>query len=361
MTNDLTLLLRSRRLALWLLVATATLAIFGTLPLPEIVRVQFIALPGLVVAARALGLIDTYRSPLFIILIGVLGVNIVLCTWQRIFRQPGSSGGAAVGTRRRARLLLDVLVHLSLLAIVAGGVAKGVFGFVRTRNIYVGESTDVFFDFSRDADVPLGFSFKVLEREDTYYPLEALIGVSDRASSRKIELLELREGRPVELTGGGLVIAVDKLDASGKLLRLRATTDGRTDTAELQLTPGATGSYADVGSLRLALVAWKRELKGVRSRVACHENGALTREGWISPQGRLACRGVNFAQTAYGVDEAGKPFVGIQAVREPAAPLFWGGCIVFTLALPLFQVVRQDRWSAFPDAGGDAGGDQNSA
>lgn len=360
MTNDLPHLLRSRRLALWLLTATALLAGFGTLSLNATIRGQITALPGILAAARFFGVVDTYRSPLFVFLIGALGANILVCTWHRLFVLTGAPAAAA-GVKRHARRILDALVHLSLLAIVAGGVSKGVFGFVRTRNIYVGHSTDVFYDFDRDADMPLGFTLDVLDREDSYYPLQTRIGVSDRASGRKIDLLEIREGRPVELPGGGLVLTVEEPDKVANTLRLRTMSDGRTGMVELDLAAGGKASTADVGTFRLTLVAWKRELKGVRSRIACRENGSLVREGWISPQGRLTCRGVSFAQTAYGVDEVGKSFVGIQAVREPVAPLFWGGCIVFALALPLFQIVRQDRWLRSPAARGDAGGSQNSA
>lgn len=361
MTEGLLLFLRSRRLALVLLTATAALASFGTLPLSDALRGRLASLPGILAVARTLGLVDTYRSPLFVFLLVALGVNIVVCTWHRLFVVPGGPAAAAAGVRRHTRRILDALVHLSLLAIVAGGVAKGLFGFVRTQNIYVGHSTDVFYDFGRDADVPLGFRLEVLDREDTFYPLQARIGVSDRASGRKIDLLELRAGKPAELPGGGLELTLEEPDEAANLLRLRTTADGRNGTTEWEMAAGGESLVADVESFSLTLVAWKREIKGVRSRVACRANGVPIQEGWISPQGKLTCRGVSFAQTAYGADEYGKPFVGVQAVREPAAPLFWGGCIVFALALPLFQIVRKDRRFRPPAAGDGAGVSQNRA
>jgi hypothetical protein len=49
---------------------------------------------------------------------------------------------------------------------------------------------------------------------------------------------------------------------------------------------------------------------------------------------------VGFAMTAWGEDADGRPYVGIQAVRDPAAPLFWGGCLGLTVSLALFLPVR---------------------
>lgn len=81
----------------------------------------------------------------------------------------------------------------------------------------------------------------------------------------------------------------------------------------------------------------------VEALVSCAAAGRPTRSAWISPQERLACGGVHFALTAWGTDAAGRPFVGLQAVREPTAPLFWGGCIALTLLLPLFLAGRRQQ------------------
>ena len=328
--------LRSRRLAVALLIVAAILAASGTILAspPE----ESVLLPAwLLAAARFLGVIDTHRSPVFLSLVALIGLNLTFCTWRRV-ASLRFKGGAPAGGPRRLRLAVDVAMHLSLLAIAAGGAGKGLWGTVRTMNVHVGGATDVFFDFASGRDVPLGFTVEVLERQDTWYPLRALIGVSDSAAGAKIGLVEAVEGRTVAVPGADLSLRLEAADSAGGLLRLIAKGGGRTDAVELETVEGGKAS-ADVGPFRLTLVAWRRDIKGVRGRIACSGDGLPRQVGWISPRERVTCGGVGFAMTAWGEDSDGRPYVGIQAVRDPAAPLFWAGCIAFVISLTLLIAI----------------------
>jgi hypothetical protein len=338
MTPGFTEFVRSRRLAVSLLIGAAALAMLGTIFTAERAEPALASFPWLRAAARFLGVVDTPRSPVFLLLVAAIGVTMITCTWHRTTPLRGKAGGT-VAAPRRLRLALDAAMHLSLLAIVAGGVGKGVLGSVRTKNIHVGQAADAFFDFVRDADVSLGFTVEVRERMDSWHPGRAMIGLSDPATGAKIGLVEAVEGRTVAAPGANLSLRLEGFSPSGRVLRLAASGRGRTGTVDLEAAEGGKGS-ADFGALRLTLVAWKRELKGVRSLIACVGGGRAPQVGWISPQERLTCRGVSFAMTAWGTDPDGFPYVGIQAVRDPAAPLFWGGCIGFVVFLALFVTVR---------------------
>jgi hypothetical protein len=166
-----------------------------------------------------------------------------------------------------------------------------------------------------------------------------MIGVSDRAAGTKLGLVEAVEGRSVTVPATDVALRLEPFDAAGRMLRVAVSGRGRGGAAALSTQEGAQAT-ADLGDLRLTLVAWRRDAKDVRSRLACIAAGAPPRTGWISPRERLACGGVSFALTAWGNDPDGRPFVGIQAVRDPAAPLFWGGCAEFALTLVSFLGLR---------------------
>jgi hypothetical protein len=334
--SAVTSLLRSRRLAVALLIAAAALATSGTVLAPAVGESALRSLPWLLAAARFLGVVDTYRSPVFLSLVALIALSLSLCTWQRA---ASLRGGAPAGGPRRLRLALDVALHLSLLAIASGGAGKWLWGSVRTMNVHVGGVTDVFYDFGSGQDEPLGFTVEVLERQDTWYPLRAMIGVSDAGAGTRIGLVEAVEGRSVAVPGADLTLRLEGADPAGRILRLSASGGGRADTVELQTAEGGNATH-DIGALRLTLVAWRRDVRGVRSRIACSGGGIPRQVGWISPRERVTCRGVGFAMTAWGEDTDGRPYVGIQAVRDPAAPLFWGGCLAFTASLALFLPLR---------------------
>jgi hypothetical protein len=57
----------------------------------------------------------------------------------------------------------------------------------------------------------------------------------------------------------------------------------------------------------------------------------------------LEYKGTSIFQTAWGTDRYGNPYIGVQVARDPAAPLFWVGCVLFSISLPLFLYLRHGR------------------
>jgi len=84
-------------------------------------------------------------------------------------------------------------------------------------NVHVGQATDAFYDFTSGTDLPLGFTVEVLERQDTWYPLRAMIGVSDPAAGKRIGLVEAVEGRTVAVPGADLTLRLEAADPTGGL------------------------------------------------------------------------------------------------------------------------------------------------
>lgn len=340
---DVHKLLRSKKLALFLFLALALVSVYGTLSATEQARAFYLKGFGehFLPLGRFLGLVDTYHSPIFIALFLLLLLNIALCSWQR-FAGLGRAHDGAPGGRRRFIRWLDLILHLSILVILAGGAAKGALGFIGTKNIHVGLSTDVVFDWSREADVPLGFTIHLKDRVDEYYSGEFKIGVSVAETGEKIGLLQVKEGERTALPGGTGSIEVVKFDRRDWLLEMRVVYEGREELVVFEVKEGGD-TTGGIGPFSVTLVAWRQDLKTVRSLVAIEEGGKIVKEGWLTPNGRVAYKGTSLFQTAWGIDEYRNPYTGIQVTRDPGAPLFWAGCILFSLALPLYLAVRHRR------------------
>jgi len=121
---------------------------------------------------------------------------------------------------------------------------------------------------------------------------------------------------------------------------LARTAAGET-TVTLPLVAG--GDPVTAGGFRLAAAAWRRDVKDVRGRVRIIEGERVVHEGWLEVNGALSRRGTSLFLTSWGADEFGNQFLGVQYRRDPAAPVFWAGAILFALALPPFVLLRRRR------------------
>lgn len=322
--------LRSVRFTLLLLFALALLAGFGTVRgdaevAREAARTGFDL-------QRLFGLRRTFSSPAFLTAIFLLTLNIVLCTLHRC---------RGAGWKRRA-VTPDVLLHLSIVMVIAGGTGKVIHGVVRTVVVSVGTETGTVFDWTARADVPLGFTLRVERFLTEHYPFRARVGLSEPGTGRKIGIVEVVEGRPEGASVAGVKVALLGIDRERRQVDLSVTTPSSSGRVSLGLTAGLRAS-AQTGGVVCALVAYRDEEKGVKARLrAVRENG-LASEQWLSPGGSLEVDGTQIFLTAWGRDEFGNQFAGFQVARDPAAPLFWAGCILLACALPLHVVGKLRR------------------
>lgn len=336
--------LRSPKLAVILLLALALLAVLGTVLPPDDIRRFYGDLFGdrLLPAARAAGLIDTYSSPPFLFLSALLCLNIVYCTWHRFsLRRSALARGKGKPGRRRL-LWLDAFMHLAILVIIAGGVGKSLWGFIGTQYLLVGVETEKVYDWKSRAEAPLGFTLLLKEKVDDYLPLRLRVGVSDLASGEKLDLLEVKEGGSAALRDGNLKLGVKGYDPESGAVSLEVEREGRREVFSLSVKEGEQ-KYADFPPYRLTLVAFMHIFKRTRGRVAFIEEGRQVKEEWLEPNGRIAHRGLSIFQSTWGNDPYGNPYIGIQVARDPAAPVFWVGCILFSVALPLYFYFRHGR------------------
>lgn len=289
--------------------------------------------------ARILGVDATFRSPLFLGLLAALALNIMLCTLHRV--PPRLRGG----TRRRRKVAwLDAGVHLSLIMILVGGGGKALLGSVGTGYLFPDLPETTFTDPLRGTVFPLGFGIVLRERREEYYPLRLRLGVRDRATGRQLQQFEMVEGASGRAIAADSPITARVISTDGTVVLLAVDTAGATERVQLSLSPGV-GAAAAVGPYELVAIAYRRDLRTVRGRVAILEGERVVREAWLEVNGGVAHRGTHFFLTGWGADKYGNQFLGIQYSRDPLAPVFWAGAVVLTALLPLFLVLRHRRLS----------------
>jgi len=121
--------------AIWILVALAVVAILGVmigqnLP-PEAYTERYGSVLGTFV--HRAGLTGIFTSWYFLLLSAVLAVSLVACSLGRLRRI------AAAGGRGRLSRVGSLLLHLSLVVILAGGLVTTIFGFKYPAPVYLSE------------------------------------------------------------------------------------------------------------------------------------------------------------------------------------------------------------------------------
>jgi cytochrome c biogenesis protein len=330
--------LSSPRLAIVLLISVAVLSVLGTFT--QGVGDNGIRGPFLE-AARFLGFGDPFTHPLFVSLVAFLCLNIVFCTTQR-FTIRHKAAESSPSSRRRLLPWLDGGVHLSILVILAGGVIKGTMGFVATQYCFIGVPSNTAYEWRTDRELILDFAVIPREKVEEYHPLQARIGVKDSTSGEKVALLELWGGQKAGIPGGEARLRLIGRDRENGLVRFEVQEGDEQKILEVE---SRKGGRADVefGRYSFVLVAWREELKTVRTLMAILEGERVVKEEWLVPNSSIGYRGTHLYQTAWGVDEEGNSFVGIQFSRDPGAPIFWAGAVAFGVLLPAFLFVRHRR------------------
>lgn len=324
---------RSAKLTLALLLVLAVLSVLGTLPRASEGE---IATPRPATRVeRWLGIRETFSSPVFLAATSLLTANILFCTAQRY----------AHAGRRRVSMLPDLLMHLSLVLVVAGGTVKGFRSVVRTVPVPVGTEASSAYDWKAGSDQPLGFALRVVRLDTEYHPFRARVGLRDLRSTQKIGVIELLEGSQGTSVGGGVemrVLGVDRARNRADFLVKTPTGEGR---ISLSLESGPESS-AQFGELGFSLVAYKDEVKMVRAMINAMQESGLVTEAWLSPNEGVEIGGAQVSLTAWGRDRFGNPYAGFQISRDPGAPLFWAGCIFLVVTIPLHLILKRGRRAA---------------
>ncbi len=358
----------SVKLTLTLLLGLSIVAVFGTIwPVEQGTILRF----------------ELYFQSLwFRLLLGLLALNLSSCTWQtfirvfgekkRLLKQLRNAGSAeyktghdlacrdmdelssrlqaqgynvtltAEGLLARRGLIgrwaLPVL-HLSILVVMIGALASQL-GFVGTMNLYVTHQSDQYFDWDKEAEVPLGFTFRLDHFEPQYYPIDLRFATYDKDTRKQLQEFTSREGETVDISAE-LSVQVLRFFPEEKHLVLGVVRKGVLIGEYHSLSGERTyPNSIDLG-LEIKPTAFRDPLlKQLHSKVSILEHDEVVRQGVIEVNTPLVHRGVAIYQTAYSRDESGFWTCGFQLSKDPGEPLVWLGSIVMTLAILLVFFVR---------------------
>lgn len=266
--------------------------------------ISLVAIPGTFSENRTL-----YSSPPFLLLLGLFGINLVLCTQRRF------------ATISKPVLVLHGGVVVTLLGCILAS-----FGFVATVNMYEGTMVDHVYHWDREMDVPLGAGMALKKINWEFYPMPVRIGVLKGQS--KEGLFELKTGQGFDYNG--YRVSVGPVEAGSENLKLSVFENGRllgtfdTLSGKTDLPPDFPYSFK--------LVATKTpKLKRQWVDLALTDASGTVTEGSAEVNGPFQWSGLYFFNTQVALDPAGVPYAGIQIVRDPGRWLVFSGMAIVAI------------------------------
>ncbi|HEY3490269.1 MAG TPA: right-handed parallel beta-helix repeat-containing protein [Candidatus Deferrimicrobiaceae bacterium] len=275
------------------------------------------------------GSINLYRSPLFLAPALLLALNVACCAFTRL----------RTGQFRGFRAAVFLGLHAGLVMLMAGLVVDARFAFVGTQLYRVGERSAAYFDWRDNVDKSFPFTVEALGYTERYHPMDLQIGIRD-ASGGKHGPFHVREGVPFDVPGTGLTVVPRRFDISRKALTFDASLG---DLRVTGIRTGSSGASAP-GGFTVVPVAWADpEIAEYVARVRFVRPGIAPEVEEIRINHPGAFGGFTFCLTVARPDETGSRVIGLQMTREPGAPWFWAGALLFgvSLSIDLFRKARR--------------------
>lgn len=347
----------SVRLTITLLLGLAVISIAGTIRPVEANRFEIF-----------------FQTPAFRILLILLSLNLLACTWKTLKRNIDDHGrfkdlllgrksskpipltlnedetckelkrsrfclrsvdGGVVATRGRLGRWGSTVVHISLLFIMLGGIMSEL-GFVGTTMLPVGASTSKYFNWDYKVDLPLEFTLQLDSFEIIYYPIDVRFEAYAPDTREQLADIITREGETVNLPLPGMTAKVVRFVPFTQALYLDIFQDGKKIDSYITPSPKAKENPVNLldSELLIRLTGFKDPIdKQYQSKVSILEQGKVVKTGLIEVNQPLVHRGVAIFQTAYNQDEFGFWYSGFQLSKDPGEPLVWGGSILLIVGL----------------------------
>jgi hypothetical protein len=279
--------------------------------------ISLVAIPGTISENRTI-----YSSLPFLSLLGLFGMNLVLCTQRRF------------STISKPVLVLHGGVIVTLVGCIVAS-----FGFVATVNLYEGTMVDHVYRWDRKMDVPLGADMKLKKINWEFYPMPVKIGVL--RGQNKEKLFELKTGQSFDFKE--FRIAVGPVAFNSENLMLSIFEKGAF-IGSFNTLSGLTDLPADF-PFTFKLVAYKTpKLKRQWVDLTLTDTSGLVAEGTAEVNGPFQWRGLYFFNTQVERDPDGVPYAGIQIVQDPGRWLVFSGMVI--VAVGAFMATFR-RWYGF--------------
>lgn len=275
--------------------------------------IALVSIPGTITEDRT-----TYSSPLFLSLLGLFGINLILCTKRRF------------KTISKPVLILHGGVILTLLGFMVAS-----FGFVSTVNLYEGTTVDHVYRWDKEADVPLGVDMALKKINREFHPMPVKIGVMRGLNKEK--LFELKTGQSFEYND--YRIAVGPVQSNTENLKLSVFTNNKL-LGTYNTLSGVSDLPADFPySFKLVAYVIPKLKRQWVDLVLKNASGVIA-EGTAEVNGPFVWNGLYFFNTLVDRDPDGVPYAGIQIVRDPGRWLVFSGMVIVALGALLATLRR---------------------
>jgi hypothetical protein len=234
--------------------------------------------------------------------LGFIGLNLLLCTLQRI----------------RSLTKPVLAIHFGALLVLIGGVVSSL-GFVATVNMYEGTSVDKAYRWDRREDMPLATALTVKKIHTEYYPVPIKIGVL--RGDKKCGLFVLKTGESFNLDGYTVKVVGIELPSKNLQLKVFAkeTFIGSANTSGTRdLPPGFPYDFK--------LVAYQDPIfKRVWVDLMLTRESKILAEGTSEVNHPLSCEGLDYYLTKVDRDSYLMSFAGVQITKDPGRPYVYAG------------------------------------
>lgn len=255
------------------------------------------------------------------VIFGFLGLNLILCTVQRM----------------KTLSMAVIVIHLGTLLTFTGVVISS-FGYVATVNIYEGTSVDTVYRWDLEKDAPLGVDLKVKKVNVTYYPIPIKVGVLRGAE--KVGLFLLKTGESFNLEGYD--VRADSMEFPDENLKLTVFKENSLiGTAE---TAG-TNNLPEDFPFEFRLVAYQDpHLMRAWVDLVISQGPEVLAEGTSEVNAPLSWDQLSFHHTAINADSFGNPYAGIQITYDPGLPYVYSGFVVLAIGSIMYMLRLRRRY-----------------
>jgi len=275
---------------------------------------------------------NVFRSPLFLLPAGLLVLNILFCVVPRLRVMPAAN----------PRTWAFAGLHLGLLLLAAGLSLDGLSGFVGTQYFPVGAPYSGYHNWRTGKDEAFPFDVEVTDADVRFHPRNLQVGVKD-AAGKKVGLFVVREGIPFSMPKGDLVVTPRTFDVERKELLLDAKAGGRAATG---LTASADLPAAIAGYAIVPVSFADPEPSDYVAKVRFTAPGRSPEEKTLRVNHPATFAGISFCIVGLNRDRFGNMIVGLQMTREPGAPLFWFGALLFGISLVTHLLLKNVKYAA---------------
>ena len=331
-------ILASVKLTVPLLILLALLSIIGTVIPQNAPMEQYISLysPQTYKILRGLGVLDMYHSWWFVGALALLGVNILVCSLDRL---PGVWMGIKRNPKNYSRIGVYV-THFSVILILIGGVVGGVKGFKGYVEITEGETIgEVSVSRSQRRKLPLGFEVRLDKFLVSFYsdgtPKDYVSTLTFLEGGKPtLEGIEVRVNHPISYKGITFYQSSYGLKETRVLLRVQKGDK----SFEYQLPLRSAVKVADTG-YTLGVMKYAPHIHdlGEGALVALLPPGGKPKAQWLFPSKERWQVG-DISITFLGSKK--RFYSGLQVNRDPGVGIVWVGCSLMILGLLITFVPR---------------------